>query len=68
MTAGSRLRRARVEAGLSQAELADRVGVTQGAVSLWEAGKAAPGRPAQLVVAAVLHVDVDVLWPEQVTS
>ena len=37
------IRRAREDAGLSQSQLAARLGRTQTAVSYWEAGKRAPG-------------------------
>src|SRR5688500_796046 len=37
-TFGTRLRDARVEAGLTQGELAERVGVDQSEISRWEAG------------------------------
>ena len=36
---GERLKKARLQAGLTQLELADMVGVTKGAVSAWENGK-----------------------------
>ena len=35
---GQRIRRAREREGLAQAELADKVGVTQAAIAKWEAG------------------------------
>lgn len=37
MTMGERIKRARTAAGLTQVELAKRVGVSKGAVSQWEA-------------------------------
>ena len=50
---GDEIKRSRKAAGLSQASLAERVNVTQGAVSSWETGRAKP-RPEQL--AAVFSV------------
>lgn len=52
--AGALLRRARVKAGLSQAELAARAGVTQSVVSAYESGHRQPSVPtlAALIDAA----------------
>lgn len=44
----------RMAAGLSQTELARRIGVSQGAVSQWERGKAQPSDVARRRMAAVL--------------
>lgn len=43
--AGALLRRARTGAGLSQAELADRAGVTQSVISAYESGHRQPALP-----------------------
>ena len=40
---GERIHLLRRRAGLDQAELADRLGVSQAAVSTWELGKSEPG-------------------------
>jgi uncharacterized protein len=45
-SAGALLRRARVAAGLSQAELAARAGVTQSVISAYESGQRQPSIPA----------------------
>lgn len=42
MSSGSLLREGRLRAGLTQAEVAARVGTTQSAIARWEAGKATP--------------------------
>lgn len=42
MFSGAKLRQARQEAGLSQAALAEKVGVSLRAVAYWEAGKREP--------------------------
>lgn len=39
---GSRIRAARKQAGLSQKELADKLGVTPASISAWEKGKSCP--------------------------
>jgi predicted nucleotidyltransferase/DNA-binding XRE family transcriptional regulator len=50
--AGALLREARVSAGLSQAELAARAGVTQSVVSVYESGHRQPALPT---LAALIH-------------
>ena len=61
-TAGALLRQARVAAGLSQAELAARAGVTQSVISAYESGHRQPAIPAlaALVDAAGYELVVDV--------
>lgn len=54
---GQRIRHARTNAGLTTDQLADRVGVTRGAVSQWEAGIAAPAADKQLKLASALRLD-----------
>jgi transcriptional regulator with XRE-family HTH domain len=44
---GQRIREGRAKSGLSQLELADKVGVSQPTASLWELGKQKPD-PAQV--------------------
>ena len=59
----------RIEAGLSQKQLAEILQVTQAAVANWEAGTAYP-RAAQLPeLAAALHCTIDELYqpPEEST-
>jgi uncharacterized protein len=60
--AGTLLRRARVGAGLSQAELAARAGVTQSVISAYESGHRQPALPtlAALIDAAGYELTVDV--------
>src|SRR6266700_4000128 len=60
--AGGRLRRARVGAGLSQAELAFRAGIAQSVISAYEAGRRQPSLPtlARLIDAAGCDLVVDI--------
>jgi transcriptional regulator with XRE-family HTH domain len=52
----------REELGLSQAEVADRLGVGQQAVSQWEAGASLP-RPSRIAqLSVVFGVDLEHLW------
>ena len=59
--AGDTLRRARSAAGLTQRELADRAGVTQGVVSVYESGRRQPSLPTfvGLLRAAGYEVDLN---------
>src|SRR5712692_9403103 len=61
-TARSLLRRARVGAGMSQAELAFRAGVAQSVISAYEAGRRQPSLPtlAKLIDAAGCDLVVDI--------
>jgi uncharacterized protein len=61
-TAGALLRRARTGAGLSQAELAARAGVTQSVISAYESGHRQPALPtlAALIEAADYDLVADV--------
>lgn len=61
-TAGALLRRARVAAGLSQAELAARAGVTQSVISAYESGHRQPALRtlAALIDAASHELVIDV--------
>jgi len=42
MSVGDRIREARADAGLTQRDLAKALGVTHGALALWEMGKRDP--------------------------
>ena len=56
---GNRLYQLRRQAGLSQAELGEKVGLTNKAVSKWENGQAKPGLDVVHKLADVLSVSVD---------
>jgi transcriptional regulator with XRE-family HTH domain len=53
MTMEDRIKQARKNAGMSQTELAEAVGVTRSAVALWEAGKNTPRRDVIAKIAEV---------------
>lgn len=65
--AGSLLREARTAAGLSQAELASRAGVTQSVISVYEAGRRQPSLPtlAALIAATGHELEVTFRSPQQ---
>lgn len=55
---------ARMRAGMSQADLADKVGISRQAVAAWEKGNSGPKRKFVMKVAAALHLqpsDIDPL-------
>lgn len=58
---GKKLRAARLSAGLTQTELAEKVGCHQKDVSRWEAGQHAPGARTLKKLAVALGCSVDEL-------
>jgi predicted nucleotidyltransferase/DNA-binding XRE family transcriptional regulator len=60
-SAGSVLREARLRAGLTQAELASRAGITQSVISAYEAGRRQPSLPVlhSLIDAAGLELRIE---------
>jgi Zn-dependent peptidase ImmA (M78 family)/DNA-binding XRE family transcriptional regulator len=59
------IRQARERRGWPQAELARRLGLTQTAVSYWEAGKRSPGVDDVLALAEALEVPIDTFFPAE---
>jgi transcriptional regulator with XRE-family HTH domain len=51
---GQRIRRTRQREGLTQAGLAEKIGVTQGAIAAWEGGKSAPTEENKKKLKAIL--------------
>lgn len=62
-TWGQAIRNQRELQGLTQQELADKVGVRQAAVSQWESGHVAPSVTHQVAIAQALRVDGRILFP-----
>lgn len=60
---GKQMRARRALLGLSQAGLAARIGVSQGAVSQWELGLAEPETLMRVRIAAALDTDPEELFP-----
>jgi len=58
MALGERIRQLRKEAGLSQAELADKIGADPGRVSRYEAGRITPSAEALVRLAETLNVSI----------
>lgn len=59
MPLGERIRQLRKEAGLSQAELAEKIGADPGRVSRYEAGRITPSAEALVRLAEVLNISID---------
>ena len=60
-----RMKTARMEAGLSQTELAERVGATRQTIGLIEAGKYNPTLNLCLAICKALHKTLDELFWEE---
>ena len=58
---GERIKAARIQAGLTQEELADRIGVSRGAVARWELGEIEPKLRNLVVLSELLNVSTDYL-------
>lgn len=58
-TLGDRMKKAREHAGLSQGELAARIGISMSSVSRYEVDKTAPGRPVLLSWALCTGVSLE---------
>lgn len=65
MDVGAGIRRARTQAGLSQAELAERIGSQQVVISQWETGARVPTIDNLAHLADALEVSLDVLTMRQ---
>jgi transcriptional regulator with XRE-family HTH domain len=59
MPLGERIRQLRKEAGLSQAELAEKIGADPGRVSRYEAGRITPSAEALVRLAEMLNISID---------
>lgn len=58
---GLRVRELRLRQGLTMAQLAERIGVTQPAISQWESGRERPGRESLMKLAEALGTSADQL-------
>ena len=61
MSIGEKIKKCRKEAGLSQEQLADRLGVTRQSVSKWESGSAVPELVKLIALSDMFGVSVDYL-------
>ena len=61
MKLGEKLQQLRKKSGLSQEQLADRLGVTRQSVSKWESGAAAPELGKLIALSDIFSVSVDYL-------
>lgn len=56
------IKKRRLAAGLTQAELAEKIGVTRSAVALWETGRKYPRGKDIPLIANLLHCSIDELY------
>lgn len=61
MTFGEKLREARKDAGLSQEEFAEKIGVSRSAVAKWESDRGLPDVGNLKVIASLLNISIDYL-------
>lgn len=61
MTLAEKIKKARTEAGLSQEQLSEKLGVSRSAVAKWESGKGLPDVDNLKNIAKLLNVSVDYL-------
>ena len=61
MKIGQVIRKYRIEAGLTQKEMANRLGVTTPAVNKWEKGSSNPDIELLAPIARLLHISLDTL-------
>lgn len=67
MTLADKLKEARKNAGLTQAELAEKICVSRQAITKWETGKGIPDIDNLRVLSKVLNVSIDFLLDEEET-
>lgn len=61
MDFGSRLKELRIQFGLTQKQLADRIGVSKGVISFYELRERSPSPEILVKLAAIFHVSTDYL-------
>lgn len=62
------LREARLTGGLTQQELADRLGVDQAVIARWESGAREPRVHAAVRLSEVLGTTANAIWPHDLTE
>lgn len=65
MTFGEKLKDARKKSGLSQEELAERIGVSRAAIAKWETDKGLPDIENLKAIAGLLDVSIDYLLDDE---
>ncbi|MEE8680990.1 MAG: helix-turn-helix transcriptional regulator [Olsenella sp.] len=65
MEIGEKIRKLRTDAGMTQDDLASRLGVTRTAVSKWETGKGWPGVDSLKLIADEFGVTIDALVSDE---
>lgn len=68
MSIGKRIKEARESKGLTQRELANRVGITAGAIGNYENGTSSPKETIMFALLDVLNVDANYLFQDDMTE
>ncbi len=63
-----KIREKRIAAGLTQIQLAEKVGVNQSAVAQWECGRAAPKAELLPKLAEILGCTIDALFGREAST
>ena len=61
MSFGKKLKQARIESGLSQEQLADKIGVSRSAIAKWETDKGMPDIDNLKAISQLLNISIDYL-------
>ena len=62
MSIGENIKKARIDAGLSQKQLGERLGITAQSVAQWETGRREPKYQSIVKIADALNVPVSLLY------
>ena len=64
----SKLKFLRMSNGMTQFDLAQKLGVSEKLISWWETGRGEPGTDTCFRISRILNTDVSELWPERFSS
>ena len=68
MTIGDRIKELREEKQITQAELAEMIGMTQDSISLWEKGRRIPNTPYLISLCKIFNVTTDYLLGREIEN
>ena len=68
MSIGSRIKQARKAAGLSQVQLAERLGISKGAIGNYESGVSSPREQILYDIMRILNVDANFIFQDEIMN